>query len=108
MNLFPDVNELIASENLLSSTTYPSKQKHLCIYCHNEAQEELTFYKKESVSTKQCICDDALEEIAVKSTIIRQLEKLDTMKTKMDLDRVGTTLFHDGVEKLRKKYRPTE
>lgn len=108
MNLFPDINELITTENLLSSTTYPSKQQHLCIYCHREVQEELTFYKKESISTRQCLCDDALEEIEIKSTVINQLEKLDAMKAKMDLDRVGTALFHDGVEKLRKKYRQNE
>jgi hypothetical protein len=108
LNLFPDVNLLIQTENLLSSTTYPYQGKIYCAYCGSQVFEEIIFYKKDAFTIRRCVCDDALEEISIKSQVVHALEKLDTMKHKMDLDRIGNALFEDGVERLRKKYRPTQ
>ncbi|MFF2531319.1 hypothetical protein ACFVS2_20665 [Brevibacillus sp. NPDC058079] len=108
MNLFPDINELIHTENLLSSTTYPYQSKTYCAYCGTQVIDEISYYKKDSVHVRRCVCDDAMEEIIIKSKVMETLETLDAMKYKMDLDRIGNALFEDGVEKLRKRYRPTK
>ncbi|MBP1309230.1 hypothetical protein JOD82_002250 [Paenibacillus sp. 1182] len=106
MNLFPDVNELIESENLLSSTTYPHQHKTHCAYCGSQIIRDVTFRKKECFSIARCDCRDAIEEIKIKSQLIKMLEQLESMKQKMNLQRIGNALYEDGVERLQKKYHP--
>ncbi|ADO59974.1 hypothetical protein [Paenibacillus polymyxa] len=106
MNLFPDVEELIQTENLLSSTTYPHRKQTYCAYCGSQVIGDVTFRKKECFSINHCHCESAIEELKIKAQLIRKLEQLESMKQKMNLQRIGNALYEDGVERLRKKYHP--
>jgi hypothetical protein len=107
MNLFPDINELIHTQNLLSSTTYPFQTKPYCAYCGTPIIGHLVFHKKDSFTIHRCTCDHALEEVSIKYKVIDELERLDIMKERMNLELIGNALYEDGVERLRRKYKPT-
>lgn len=107
MNLFPSVDLLIDTENLLSSTTYPIKRISHCVYCHRSVEAELLDFRKNSYTVHRCMCDHALDELEIKRKVVSHLEDLDRMTVYMDLNRVGTAMYHEKEKKLRDKYKPT-
>lgn len=107
MNLFPSVDQLIDTENLLSSTTYPVDRNYMCAYCNRIVRHGILDFRKSTYTIYRCECDHALEELEIKRGVISQLEELDRMIIHMDLKRISTALYRNEEKKLREKYKPT-